>query len=123
MGRSAHRPRAVRDLLPGPRILVVKDGAHAATAFVGPDAHSVPALTVRVVEPVGAGDAFAAGFLSGLLRQLPVERSLRLGHLTAASALRVAADHGPLPDPAVIAALLDADEETWRAATIDSPLR
>lgn len=122
-GEALTDPRAVRDLLPGPRILVVKDGARAATAFVGPDAHSVPALTVRVVEPVGAGDAFAAGFLSGLLRQLPVERSLRLGHLTAASALRVAADHGPLPDPAVIAALLDADEETWRAATIDSPLR
>ncbi|MFD5057700.1 sugar kinase [Streptomyces sp. NPDC058394] len=122
-GEALTDPRAVRDLLPGPRILVVKDGARAATAFVGPDAHSVPALTVRVVEPVGAGDAFAAGFLSGLLRQLPVERSLRLGHLTAASALRVAADHGPLPDPAVIAALLDADEETWRAATIDTPLR
>jgi 2-dehydro-3-deoxygluconokinase len=83
----------------------------------------VPALTVRVVEPVGAGDAFAAGFLSGLMRQLPVERSLRLGHLSAASALRVAADHGPLPDPAVIATLLDADETTWRAATIGSPHR
>ena len=46
-----------------------------------------------------------------------MERALRLGHLTAASALRVAADHGPLPDPAVVATLLEADEETWRAAT------
>ncbi|MFE2970220.1 sugar kinase [Streptomyces sp. NPDC059340] len=109
----------VRDLLSGPRVLVVKDGDRAATAFVGAAAHSVPALTVRVAEPVGAGDAFAAGFLSGLLRQLPVDRALRLGHLTAASALRVAADHGPLPDPALVAALLDADEETWRGAVID----
>ncbi|MGW4983534.1 sugar kinase [Streptomyces mirabilis] len=109
----------VRDLLSGPRVLVVKDGDRAATAFVGAAAHSVPALTVRVAEPVGAGDAFAAGFLSGLLRQLPVDRALRLGHLTAASALRVAADHGPLPAPALVAALLDADEETWRAAVID----
>lgn len=109
----------VRDLLPGPRVLVVKDGDRAATAFVGATAGSVSALTVRVAEPVGAGDAFAAGFLSGLLRQLPVDRALRLGHLTAASALRVTADHGPLLDPAVVAALLDADEETWRAAAID----
>lgn len=108
----------VRELLSGPQILVVKDGDREATAFVGAAAHSVPALTVRVAEPVGAGDAFAAGFLSGLLRQLPVDRALRLGHLTAASALRVAADHGPLPDPEVVAALLDADEETWRAAVI-----
>ncbi|MFD8764564.1 sugar kinase [Streptomyces mirabilis] len=109
----------VRELLSGPRVLVVKDGDRAATAFVGTAAHSVPALTVRVTEPVGAGDAFAAGFLSGLLRQLPVDRALRLGHLTAASALRVAADHGPLPAPALVAALLDADEETWRDAVID----
>lgn len=111
-------PRAVRDLLPGPHVLVVKDGAHAVTAFTGTDAHSVPALAVRVAEPVGAGDAFAAGFLGGLLREMPVERALRLGHLTAASALRVPADHGPLPEPSVIASLLDADEQTWKAATI-----
>ncbi|MFC9076864.1 sugar kinase [Streptomyces sp. NPDC057062] len=109
----------VRDLLSGPRVLVVKDGDRAATAFVGDAVHSVPALKVRVAEPVGAGDAFAAGFLSGLLRRLPVDGALRLGHLTAASALRVAADHGPLPDPALLSALLDADDETWRAAVID----
>ncbi|MFE2579651.1 sugar kinase [Streptomyces sp. NPDC059378] len=109
----------VRDLLSGPDVLVVKDGDRAATAFVGDAVHRVPALKVRVAEPVGAGDAFAAGFLAGLLRQLPVDRALRLGHLTAASALRVAADHGPLPDPALLAALLDADEETWRSAVID----
>ncbi|MFF4136454.1 sugar kinase [Streptomyces mirabilis] len=109
----------VRELLSGPRVLVVKDGDRAATAFVGAAVHSVAALTVRVTEPVGAGDAFAAGFLSGLLRRLPVDRALRLGHLTAASALRVAADHGPLPDPVLVAALLAADEETWRAAVID----
>ncbi|MFE9131296.1 sugar kinase [Streptomyces sp. NPDC007148] len=109
----------VRGLLSGPRVLVVKDGDRAATAFVGDAVHSVPALKVRVAEPVGAGDAFAAGFLSGLLRRLPVDGALRLGHLTAASALGVAADHGPLPDPALLSALLDADEETWRAAVID----
>ncbi|MFF4791535.1 hypothetical protein ACFY2M_17610 [Streptomyces sp. NPDC001276] len=31
-------------------------------------------------------------------------------------------DHGPLPAPALVAALLDADEETWRAAVIDPSL-
>ncbi|WP_351227142.1 sugar kinase [Streptomyces sp. NPDC002133] len=111
--------RAVRELLPGPGVLVVKDGAHAATAFLGADAHTVPALAVRVAEPVGAGDAFAAGFLSGLLRELSVAGALRLGHLTAASALRVPGDHGPLPALDVVATLLAADDETWRAARID----
>ncbi|MGW1884768.1 sugar kinase [Streptomyces sp. NPDC001970] len=111
--------RAVRELLPGPRVLVVKDGAHAATAFLGADVRTVPALAVRVAEPVGAGDAFAAGFLSGLLRELSVVRALRLGHLTAASALRVPGDHGPLPAPDVVATLLAADDATWRSARID----
>ncbi|WP_245687391.1 PfkB family carbohydrate kinase, partial [Streptacidiphilus griseoplanus] len=115
-GEGLGDARAVRDLLSGPQILVVKDGARAATAFAGTEVHSVPALTVRVTEPVGAGDAFAAGFLSGLLRGMPVRRALRLGHLTAASALRVSADRGPLPAPEVVASLLDAEQDVWRAA-------
>jgi hypothetical protein len=57
----------VRRLLPRPRILVVKDGARSATAFGEEDVCTVPALPTKVVEPVGAGDAFAAGSLAGLL--------------------------------------------------------
>ncbi|THA32278.1 sugar kinase, partial [Streptomyces sp. A1277] len=43
----------------------------------------VPALRVDVVAPVGAGDAFAAGFLSATLRGLPVRTRARHGHLMA----------------------------------------
>jgi 2-dehydro-3-deoxygluconokinase len=113
---------AVRALLPGPRVLVVKDGARGATAFVGPVAHTVPARPVDVVEPVGAGDAFAAGFLTGLLRGEPPVRALRLGHLTAGAALRVGGDHGPLPDRARIERLLDATEDGWASAVADGDL-
>ncbi|MFD4701898.1 sugar kinase [Streptomyces niveus] len=109
---------AVRALLPQPRVLVVKDGARAATAYVGPDTYTVPAPKVRVVEPVGAGDAFAGGFLAGLLRHDDPVRALRLGHLTAASALRVPADHGPLPPPDRIRELLSADDSAWNALTV-----
>ncbi|QXE33277.1 sugar kinase [Streptomyces sp. GMY02] len=103
----------VRALLPGPRILVVKDGAHEATAFDGAQVHAVPAPKVEVVEPVGAGDAFAAGFLAGLLRGEDMVRALRLGHLTAGAALRVSGDHGPLPEPARIAELLSIPPGQW----------
>ncbi|MFD4946467.1 sugar kinase [Streptomyces sp. NPDC058239] len=104
---------AVRELLPQPRILVVKDAGRAATAFDGARVHTVPAPGVEVVEPVGAGDAFAAGYLAGLLRGGDTVRALRLGHLTAGAALRVTGDHGPLPDRARIAELLDAAPEDW----------
>ncbi|MEU6195866.1 sugar kinase [Streptomyces sp. NPDC047061] len=104
----------LRDLLPGPRILVVKDGARAATAVTANGACTVPALRTAVVEPVGAGDAFAAGFLAGLLRAETLPRALRLGHLTAVSALKVTGDHGPLPEPPDIARLLELTDRDWR---------
>ncbi|HIT76344.1 MAG TPA: sugar kinase, partial [Candidatus Avipropionibacterium avicola] len=63
-------PEDVRDLLPEPARLVVKDGAVAAHEFVrgrsGDHRLTVPALHADVVEVVGAGDAFAAGYLAGL---------------------------------------------------------
>ncbi|MER7814807.1 PfkB family carbohydrate kinase, partial [Streptomyces sp. NPDC096153] len=57
----------------------------------------VPAPHVDVVAPVGAGDAFAAGFLSATLRGLPVGDRLRHGHLMAAAALTVPGDLGSPP--------------------------
>jgi 2-dehydro-3-deoxygluconokinase len=100
-------PDDVRKLLPGPGTLVVKDGATGATAYTDGRATFVPAGRVDVVEPVGAGDAFAAGYLYGLLRGWPDERRLRLGHRVAAAALRVTGDVGPLP-PSIMEGL-DAD--------------
>ncbi|WP_405875208.1 sugar kinase [Streptomyces sp. NBC_00005] len=108
-------PADVRRLLGRPRILVVKDGGRAAHAFGDDGVCTVPALRTDVVEPVGAGDAFAAGFLAGSLRGYDTLRALRLGHITAASALRVTGDHGPLPDAATIAGLLDLTDEEWSA--------
>jgi 2-dehydro-3-deoxygluconokinase len=115
-GETLREARDVRALLPAPRILVVKDGAEAATAFhttvdrIADVVTCVPSRIVEVVEPVGAGDAFAAGFLAALLRGEPAEVCLRLGHLTAASALSVTGDHGPLLPPVELDRLLRAPD-------------
>jgi len=106
-------PRDVRMLLSKPRIVVVKDGATAATVFCGDSRVVVPALRVDVVEPVGAGDAFAAGFLAGLIHGKSAEQCLRSGHLTAAAALSVTGDHGPLAAPEEFARLLGVSAESW----------
>ncbi|MFJ1606380.1 PfkB family carbohydrate kinase [Streptomyces sp. NPDC088253] len=66
-----------------------------------------------MVEPVGAGDAFAAGFLAGLLRGVRMVRALRLGHLAAVSALGVPEDHGPLPDAERIERLRGLPGQEW----------
>ena len=55
------------ELLAGPAHLIVKDGAVEAIEY-GRDARTTrPALPVDVVEPVGAGDAFASGWLAAFL--------------------------------------------------------
>lgn len=108
-------PRRLRALLPGPRILVVKDAASAVTAFEGDEEVTEPALRVEVVEPIGAGDAFAAGYLSGLLRGHDQRRRLRLGHACAAAVLMVSGDHCTPPDAQTREALLACTPPQWSA--------
>jgi 2-dehydro-3-deoxygluconokinase len=115
---GVHDAVSVRALLPEVPQLVVKQGAAGATAFVGDDKTFVPALQVDVVEQVGAGDAFAAGFLVGTLRDLPVKMCLRLGTITAAAALRVPSDVGPVPSPRFVDHLLALDDDDWESARL-----
>ncbi|MFI9591872.1 sugar kinase [Nonomuraea sp. NPDC052265] len=56
------------------------------------------AFTVPVTDPVGAGDGFAAGFLSGMLRGEPYEVCLREAAAVAALVVQCAADTDGLPD-------------------------
>ncbi|MCX5106267.1 sugar kinase [Streptomyces sp. NBC_00439] len=117
---------AIRAALPEPATLVVKRGAEGATVFSGtgdtqgtadiPDAAditTVPALRVDVVAPVGAGDAFAAGFLSATLRDLPVRDRVRHGHLMAAAVLTVPGDLTAPPARAHADSLAALDDEAW----------
>ncbi|MCC2279557.1 sugar kinase [Streptomyces sp. ET3-23] len=111
---------AIRAALPEPDLLVVKHGAEGATAFPwkgGP--LTVPAPAVDVVAPVGAGDAFAAGFLSATLRELPLPARLRHGHLTAAAALTVPGDLAEPPAREHADRLAALDDTAWNALRID----
>lgn len=106
-------PEEVREVLDTPTTVVVKDAANAASAL-GRSTHTVPAPNVQVIEPVGAGDAFAAGYLSGVLRGLDEVRRLRLGHLLAAYSLLSTSDHMPAPANADLVRWLEHDERDWR---------
>ncbi|WP_261166656.1 sugar kinase [Microbacterium sp. Marseille-Q6965] len=79
--------------------LVVKDGDIGATEVWSEDGIDrrafVPANTVDVVEPVGAGDAFTGGYLVGLLEGEGPEGRLRRGHRFAARALGSTHDFVP----------------------------
>lgn len=51
----------------GPKYLVIKKGEHGALLFSGDDVFFAPALPLaEVVDPTGAGDTFAGGFIGYL---------------------------------------------------------
>lgn len=103
----------VRAILPDVECLVVKDAGIGATCYEGDRRIFVPALEVDVVEPVGAGDAFAAGFLSGLLDDRAPRDRLRLGHIAAAATLRSVSDLAEMPPPADRERMLAAGDADW----------
>ena len=80
-------PDDIRALFPDVTRVIVKNNAVGAVGFDGDQQIFVASLPVEVVEPVGAGDAFAAGYLSGLLQGLPSQERLQLGHKRAAQTL------------------------------------
>jgi fructokinase len=66
MGEGALADRAEKLLEMGPALILVTEGAEGVTAYGAGDPVRVPAKKVAVVDTVGAGDTFNAGFLAGL---------------------------------------------------------
>ncbi|CAN5676070.1 sugar kinase [soil metagenome] len=81
----------------GVGVVVVKDGAAGCWASEGHGIIEQPAFDVRCVDPVGAGDAFAAGFLFAVLDNRDVPEALLAGSAVAACAVQVAGDIAGLP--------------------------
>ena len=104
----------------GAEVIVVKTGERGATVFqTGRAPMPVPGFPVEVYNVLGAGDAFAAGFIYGLVKRWDYFRAARMGNAGGAivvtrhgcanfmayeaEALEFIAQHGgfqaPFPDP------------------------
>lgn len=95
---DAGESEAVRSLLAaGVAEVVVKRGARGATVFTTDGATDSAARQVDAVDLVGAGDAFVAGYLSGLLDGADVCDRLRRAVTTAAFAVATRGDWEGLP--------------------------
>jgi 2-dehydro-3-deoxygluconokinase len=84
----------------GPSTVVVKLGSDGALGLeAGATPVLVPALPVPiVVDPVGAGDGFCAGFIAGRLDGVDLETALRMGNACGALAVAAVGDQAGLPD-------------------------
>ncbi len=89
---GAGRDDDIRELFADVPEVVVKDGDVGATAYLGDRRIFEPALRVDVVEAVGAGDAFAGGYLAARLSDENADERLRAGHRRAALTLRTTGD-------------------------------
>ncbi|MGW0664530.1 sugar kinase [Streptodolium elevatio] len=100
----------------GPSQVVVKRGARGAVAVVDGVAYDAPVHRVDAVDPVGAGDAFAAGYLAELLAGADVLARLATAAASGAFAVTVHGDWEGLPrrDELALLQLLDADDAVAR---------
>lgn len=94
--------------------VVVTRGSRGASVYADGDRLDTAAVAVPVVDTVGAGDAFTAGYLSGLLDGLPagdrLDRAARLG----AAAVTAEGDWEGLPMRADLDLLAERSEDALR---------
>jgi len=94
--------RAMADL--GPPHAIVKRGELGYVASIDGQLHSGDAFTVPVADPVGAGDAFVAGYLASWLEGAPTADALRTANCAGAFVVAVSGDWEGLPTRAELAA-------------------
>lgn len=96
----------------GPGMAITKLGAAGSIAFDrrsddGPITRPGIPLPV-VIDSVGAGDAFCAGFIAGRLDGADLGSALEMGNACGASVAGTAGDQTGLPDRAHLAAIIQA---------------
>ena len=100
---TADVPAAIDALSRRVPTLAVKLGSEGAVARQGHVEIRERPLVVNVVDTVGAGDSFDAGFLCGYLKGWPLEQALRLG--LVCGSLSTTAAGGTAAQPALEEAL------------------
>ena len=98
----------------GATLAVTKLGRDGARATDGQQSWTCPAHPVTVADPIGAGDAFAAGFLSVWHRGRDCDAALRAGTVAAALATTTPADIDGLPTRSDLDAILAGDSDVRR---------
>lgn len=98
----------------GPQEVIVKKGRAGSLALIGGEVLDHPAFPVTEVDPVGAGDAFDAGYLAGHLWGLPAEKRLRVANAMGAMSVATLGDYEGLPDEGELRAFIEGEKSLGR---------
>lgn len=98
---------AARKLLgEGPRAVLITLGEHGSLVATADGVERIPALEVDVVDTTGCGDAYCAGFITGLLNGRDLGESARWGTAAAATVAQGLGSDACLTDLDGVLALL-----------------
>jgi 2-dehydro-3-deoxygluconokinase len=98
----------------GPQEVVLKRGKEGSVVVIGGEVFEQPAFPVEDVDPVGAGDAFDAGYLAGHLWGLEAEDRLRVANAMGALSVATLGDYEGLPDREELWAFLEGRQALGR---------
>jgi sugar/nucleoside kinase (ribokinase family) len=83
--------------------IIIKNGSDGALGWDGKDLIVQPAFkNEQVIDCVGAGDSFDAGFIKDFIEELPLKKCLETGALTGAINTTRAGGTGAFEDPGTI---------------------
>ncbi len=111
LGTDDYAPAAQELHAAGPKLVIITLGAQGALACDGPEIARCPAFAVPVVDTTGAGDCFAAAFLTAYLRQFPLNQALLYAQAAAALSIQGHGARGALP----------SDEQVWSFLAAKNP--
>lgn len=98
----------------GPHEVVLKHGEKGSVVWCDGRLLAQPAFPVPEVDPIGAGDAFAAGYLAGHLWELEPTERLRTATAMGAYSVRTLGDYEGLPSKEELRAFLEGKSEMGR---------
>lgn len=98
-GKTDHRAGAEFLLEEGIKIVAVKLGNKGCYVTDGKESHLIEPFPVKVVDTTGAGDAFCAGFLYGLIKNRDLGDCGRIGNFVASRCIMKMGARIGLPHP------------------------
>ncbi len=98
----------------GAKAIGIKRGEQGAYVADGCGGFDISPYPVTVVDTIGAGDAFNAGFLAGILEKEPIQQCGRMGALMGALAVSSIGDVEGLPERKSFDELLQNEKEIDR---------
>ena len=94
--------------------IAVKLGSKGAIVADESSMYEIPPYSVKVIDNIGAGDAFAAGFLCGILEERDLFTCGKMGAMMGAQAVGPLGDIEGLPDRKRLELLLNGNKENYR---------